>query len=158
MPLGIVQTGGGSLPMRNFTDTTARILEQVPSFEKLAPERLGLGGNGHSDVVVAHMDDGRPPVPVGLVSKTYNLVQHGELIERALKWITSVPGPRCRMIDLSATANYERILAKFDLGEGLSISPDGKPVNLQLLCRTRWMAARRYGRGSDGIGWFAPMA
>ena len=82
------------------------------------------------------MNDGRLPVPVGLVSKTYNLVQHGELIERALKWIKSVPGATVPdQIELSATANFERILAKFDLGEGLSISPDGKPVNLQLVCR-----------------------
>jgi hypothetical protein len=122
--------------MLDFTDTTARILKRIPLFEKLPPEQLGLGENAHSDVVVAHMDNVRLPVPVGLVSKTYNLVQHGELIERALKWIKSVPGATVPdQIDLSATPNFERILAKFDLGEGLSISPDGKPVNLQLVCR-----------------------
>jgi hypothetical protein len=126
----------GGLPMLDFADTTAQILKRIPRFEKLSPELLGLGANGHSDVVVAHMNDGRLPVPVGLVSKTYNLVQHGELIERALKWIKSVPGATVPdQIVLSATANFERILAKFDLGEGLSISPDGKPVNLQLVCR-----------------------
>jgi hypothetical protein len=122
--------------MLDFTGTTSEILKRIPRFEKLGSELLGLGANVHSDVVVAHMNDGRQPIPVGLVSKTYNLVQHCELIERALKWIKSVPGATVPdQIELSATANFERILAKFDLGEGLSISPDGKPVNLQLVCR-----------------------
>lgn len=126
----------GGLPMRDYANTTDRVIQLIPRFEKLAPERLGLGANGHSDVVVAHMEDGRPPVPVGLVSKTYNLVQHGELIERALRWIKSVPEATVPdKIELSATTNFERILVKFDLGEGLSISPDGESVNLQLVCR-----------------------
>jgi hypothetical protein len=126
----------GGLPMLDFSGTTTEILKRIPRFEKLAAERLGMGGNAHADVVVAHMNDGRQPVPVGLVSKTYNLVQHGELIERALKWIKSVPGATVPdQIELSATPNFERIFAKFDLGEGLSISPDGEPVRLQLVCR-----------------------
>jgi hypothetical protein len=126
----------GGLPMLDFTGTTTELLKRIPHFEKLAAERLGMGGNAHADVVVANMNDGRKPVPVGLVSKTYNLVQHGELIERALKWIKSVPGATVPdQIELSATPNFERIFAKFDLGEGLSISPDGEPVRLQLVCR-----------------------
>lgn len=138
--------------MRDFTDTTARVIQKIPLFEKLAPELLNLGANGHSDVVVARMGDGRPPVPVGLVSKTYNLVQHGELIERALKWIKSVPGATVPdQIELSATANFERILAKFDLGKGLSISPDGKPVNLQLVCRNSVDGSTAIGAR---LGWF----
>lgn len=122
--------------MSDYFGTPSEILKIIPRFEKVAPESLGLGANRHADFVVAHFASNGPPVPVGLVSKTYKLVQHGEVIERALKWIKSMPGAtEPERIELSASPNFERILARFGMGENLSISPDSRQVALQLLCR-----------------------
>jgi len=111
--------------------TLDELAREFPRFEKVSPENLGLGPNSHFDLIV------RPDlrIPVGMVSRTYRLIQHEELLTSAVNFVSTVPDATIGKIKASMSQAGERIMLRIDLGESYRIGPDGSDVGLQLLCR-----------------------
>ncbi len=130
-------TRWGSLPLSKWSttsETDART--RLPTFERVSPESFGLGANPNLDIVVRSPGLGSPhPVPVGMVSKTYRIVQHHEILERVCGYAAKIPGATPGQIEVSMTANGERAMFRVDLGDAWSFGPDGNSVGLQIICR-----------------------
>lgn len=125
----------GGLPASLVAGSPEEVLKTLPRFEKVRPEVIGLGPNPSFDMVLARRD-GRPPVPVGMVSKTYHLVQHETVLKQALKFVRTIPQAEVpATIEAHVTPNGERVAFRIDLGQNFAIRPDGQDVILQLLCR-----------------------
>ncbi len=125
----------GGLPVSRVAGSPDAVLKTLPRFEKVRPEVIGLGPNPSFDMVVARWAD-RQPIPVGMVSKTYHLVQHETVLNQALDFVRTIPQAEVpATIDAHITPNGERVAFRIDLGENFAIHPDGQDVILQLLCR-----------------------
>jgi hypothetical protein len=130
-----------------WEETPGDLAKRLPRFEKVAAESLGLGPNTHFDLVV------RPDlrIPVGMVSKTYRLIQHEELLTAALAFVKTVPKASFENVKVSMTAAGERMMMQIDLGESYRVGPDGSNVGLQLLCRN---SVDGSGAVRAHLGWF----
>lgn len=129
----------GSLPM---TERYSGAIEGAPSFlpefDKVAPEAFNLGKNANLDLVVrrpgAQIAD-PAPVPVGMVSKSYRIIQHQEVLRAALSFTQQVPDSQARNVKIHATENCERIVFELMFGSAYAMSPDGHDVGLRLVFR-----------------------
>jgi hypothetical protein len=136
------------MPMTiELEDTPDDLVRRFPRFEKVPSESLGLGPNSHFDLVVR--SDLR--IPVGMVSKTYRLIQHDELLSSAMAFVKRIPKAAVDTIKASMTAAGERMMMRIDLGEKYRIGPDGSNVGLQLLCRN---SVDGSGAVRAHMGWF----
>jgi hypothetical protein len=136
------------MPMEiGLEETPGDLAAKLPRFEKVGAETLGLGRNRHFDLVVR--SDLR--IPVGMVSKTYRLIQHEELLSTAMAFVKTVPNASVAKIKVSMTAAGERMMMNIDLGEKYRIGPDGSNVGLQLLCRN---SVDGSGAVRAHLGWF----
>lgn len=129
----------GSLPMtERYSGEIKGALSFLPEFERAAPEAFNLGKNAHLDLVVrrpgAQAAD-PAPVPVGMVSKSYRIIQHREVLQAALNFTQQVPDSKAENIKIHATENCERIMFEVMFGSAYTISPDGHDVGLRLVCR-----------------------
>ena len=131
----------------DLEETPGDLAAQLPRFEKVGAETLGLGSNSHFDLVVR--SDLR--IPVGMVSKTYRLIQHEELLTTAMAFVKSVPNASVEKIKVSMTAAGERMMMNIDLGKNYRIGPDGSDVGLRLLCRN---SVDGSGAVRAHLGWF----
>jgi hypothetical protein len=127
----------GSIPVRTIQGSSTEILRQLPVFERLDVPRVGLAANPHFDLVVQQPDrPDKQPVPVGLVSKTYQLIQHAAVLTAAQEHLKRLVKKDDEfMVSADLTDTGERVMFYFDLGPDFSISPDGNPVALHLLIR-----------------------
>jgi hypothetical protein len=129
-------TRWGALPMVKFCDDAATVRKQLPLFDRVSTDFLGLGNNPNFDLVVRRPGpDCFFPVPVGMVSKTYRIVQHSEILDRVCGYASKIPGAKPGNVEVSMTANGERVIIHVDLGEAWVFSPDGEPVGMQVICR-----------------------
>lgn len=127
----------GSLPLTHSFDVDGKNgLDRLPIFERVSPKDLGMGDNPNFDMVMRRPGPGSPlPVPVGIVSKSYRLVQHRELLERVFGYAAKIPGAAPVKARAEATLNGERAMFRINLGEQWEFDPDGKKMGLQILCR-----------------------
>jgi hypothetical protein len=111
-------------------------LDQLPVFDRVAPKDLGLGANPNFDMVMRRPGPGATlPVPVGMVSKSYRLVQHREILGRVFDYAAKIPGAGPIKASAEATLNGERVMFRINLGQQWEFDPDRKKVGLQILCR-----------------------
>jgi len=144
----------GALPMTiHKSGPPDEIFKQIPVFSLADPRKFCLGGNPHMDLVMREPAPGssNPPIPVGLVSKTYNLIQHQALLREAVQFVAQTGGSPVDNVQISMTPNCERLFFKINFGEKFKISPDGKDVTLQLLCKN---AVDGTSAVRASLGWF----
>ncbi len=113
-------------------------LSLLPEFDKVAPESFNLGKNANLDLVVRRpgAQTAEPaPVPVGMVSKTYRIIQHHEVLRAALSFTQQVPDSQATNVKIHATENCERIMFELMFGSAYAMSPDAHDVGLRLVCR-----------------------
>jgi hypothetical protein len=125
----------GSIPVYTIKGNRESILRHLPVFERLDTSRFGLASNPHYDLVVRQPRwSDEQPTPIGLVSKTYQLIQHATVLHVAhehLKRLVKKDGEF--LVSAEMTDTCERVMFRFDLGPDFAVSPDGKPVSLHLL-------------------------
>jgi hypothetical protein len=110
----------------------------LPEFDKVAPESFNLGKNANLDLVVRRpgSQTAEPaPVLVGMVSKTYRIIQHREVLRAALSFTQQAPDSQTTNVKIHATENWERIMVELMFGSAYAMSPDGHDVGLRLVCR-----------------------
>lgn len=121
-----------------YTGAIDGALSFLPEFDKIAPESFKLGKNANLDLVVRRPSGqtaDRAPVPVGMVSKSYRIIQHQEVLQAALSFSKHVPDSQVRNVKIHATENGERIMFELMFGGAYAMSPDGHDVGLRLVCR-----------------------
>ena len=103
-----------------------------------APEQLPLvvGENPYYDEVIKLSMAGQPEVPVGIVSKSYKLVQHRELFETAVRALNDTDVPLSQVtVYLTLTKLGGRMALRFVLPKKFGFDPgDGHPLHLRLEC------------------------
>lgn len=123
----------GSLPTAAaISGTPADLVPQIPVFEKLDPRMLGLAGDDYADLIV-RTASGDAPAVVGLVSKSYQLIQHRTVFEHTLDAARKVSGAELGRVDIQMTANGARAMTRVDLGTRFEVGPDSHPVRLHLV-------------------------
>ncbi len=129
----------GSIPMvEKYSGPADGAFGFLPTFDKLPPEDLRLGANTNFDLVVRRPDStskNPAPIPVGMVSKTYRVIQHSEVLASALEFVRKVPNSQVGDVKIHATENGERIMFEMMLGASYTTSPDGHEMGLRLVCR-----------------------
>jgi hypothetical protein len=121
---------------KRFTGPLAEALEIVPEFARFAPDYYPFGPNPNLDLVVRRVGPASPaPVPVALVSKTYRIIQHREVLQAACDFLGQIPDVTVTDVTLHATENWERILFEVMVGGAQALNPDGHAVGLRLVCR-----------------------
>jgi hypothetical protein len=134
----------GDRPLnRRFMLPVREIDTALPRFEKLQEIPGALAPHPHLDFVAARpghaaMSPDQPRrgrTVVGMVSRTYQLVQHADLISRAVRFTLDHLDHTVPEVEIAMTAQGERLLAKLDLGPAFHASPDGKNVRVKLCCR-----------------------
>jgi hypothetical protein len=70
-----------------------------------------------------------------MVSKTYQIVQHRDILSRVCGYAAKIPGASPGKVEMRTTSNGERVMLRIDLGKEWAFSPDGSSVGLQVLCR-----------------------
>ena len=125
----------GTLPMVAVGANGAGRLPELPVFERRAPEEIGLGANPHCDIVVRMPAGESKQVPVGMVSKSYRITQHHEVIKRLEDCLSAIPEAEPGPIKVSMTPNGERVVLEVNLGQRWQIAPDHNTMGLQVICR-----------------------
>ena len=129
------------VPVNEITGTVSDIARRIPKFTRIL---FALGNNGHPaksnpylDMIVQEPLDGNAMrVPVGVVSKSYTLLQHETVFDRSIKAIRAADIELSKIrVDLKLTENGERMELQFFFPEEFSMTPsDGEPVALRLQC------------------------
>ena len=144
----------GGLPLSQEIEASpALVRHQIPLFSRATLGSFGLRENNHGDLIVRlpDTDSSQPPTPVGWVSKTYSLIQHVEVFDAALDFVSQTTGSAVRSVKVMMSENGERFWMKVDFGENYHHSPDGNPVGLQLTCRN---AVDGTSAIRANLGWF----
>lgn len=127
----------GSLPMtEKYSGRIIGVDSFLPEFDKVGPEEFQLGTNANLDLVVRRPSpETNGPVAVGMVSKSYRIIQHREVLRAALDFADQVPNSQMTNVKIHASENWERIMLEFLFGSAYALSPDGHDVGLRLVCR-----------------------
>jgi hypothetical protein len=103
-----------------------------------APDQLPLlvGENPYHDEVFSLSAAGQPEVPVGIVSKSYKLVQHREIFETAVQALHDSDVPLSQVtVYVTLTKFGGRMALRFVLPRKFGFDPgDGHPLHLRLEC------------------------
>ena len=130
------------VPVNQFTGNVDDIAARIPRFIRLP---FAVKNDGHPAKENPYLDmiiresfngDGRQ-VPVGVVSKSYTLLQHQTVFDRAVTAIEAagIKPEEVRRVDLELTEHGERMALQFLFPHKFSITPsDGEPMSLRLLC------------------------
>ena len=119
-------------PASEVTGSLADATPLIPTFD-----RFPFGPNRRLDMIVRHAGaKGNIPLPIGVVSKQYVLVQHASVIaalERALRAADVEPLElRCR---LTLSESGARMAMRVELPERFAFhAPDGHPMALTFEC------------------------
>jgi len=91
--------------------------------------------NDEKDLIVrVWMDGDSSVVPVGMVSHTYQLIQHEDLLDGMICCLgTNGIDGEALEFKATLTANGERAVLRAGLGGAFEISPDGHPTALELI-------------------------
>jgi len=134
-------------PVINAHGTFDQVEALIPKFDRRpfalytappAPDQLPLlvGENPYHDEVFRLSAAGEPEVPVGIVSKSYKLVQHRELFETAVRALHDSDVPlRQVTVYLTITKFGGRMALRFVLPRQFGFDlGDGHPLHLRLEC------------------------
>jgi hypothetical protein len=111
------------------------IMERVPVFEKM-PFALGKAANDYYDMIVSQSKNSSP-VPVAVVSRQYQLVQHHDILEVIAGALEKVNvDPRRVQADLCLSPYGEKMRFRAIIpNHRFAFDPgDGCPVGLRLTC------------------------
>jgi hypothetical protein len=130
-------TDNGTLQPRIYRGDVGEILRHLPTFTR-QPFSLERGrANEYRDVIVRQPMDGVPaPVPVAVVSKSYSLLQHRTVLNKALEALASFGvSPDELEATLGITPYGERMKLSLRLPNQFTYKPKvGSPVAVQLVC------------------------
>jgi hypothetical protein len=115
----------GRRPFALYTKPAGR--EEVP---------FVTGENPYFDEVLRLSHSGEQEVPIGIVSKSYKLIQHRELFEITVKALDEADVPLSLvMVSLTFSKFGGRMALRFVLPERFSFDPgDSHPLHLRLEC------------------------
>lgn len=129
-------------PVALYQGTLTEIEDCIPTFERHAfdlptiPERL-TRANGHLDTIVRlPFGDDDACIPIGVVSKNYELVQHTAVLRVATKALAAAQiAPTDVRADLALSEHGERMALSLFLPGRFTFDPgDGCPMALRLEC------------------------
>lgn len=126
-----------SLPVFDQTGSFGDMSESVPQFERLPFESPNGGTpNSYFHVVSRKAHGNLPAVPVGLVSPTYQLIQHGEIFAAIRKAFTNQEFDVDKLTcNATFTAHHERMELRIAFPKKYTADVgDGNPIGLQLCC------------------------
>lgn len=136
----------------NLDGSPDHVRSQLVQFKRAELQLFGLGENDNFDMVVSDSEDAlKAPSPVGLISKTYSLIQHRAVFDRAIDFVSQATNRPVENVRVSTTSHGERFWMRVNFGEGFRIAPDGSDVGLQLLCRN---AVDGSSAVRAELGWF----
>jgi hypothetical protein len=129
------------VPVNEVTGSVNEIAARIPLFTRMP---FAVKNNGHPakenpylDMIVQGPFNGNTQqVPVGVVSKSYTLLQHKTVFDRAKKAIKAADIELEEVrVDLKLTEHGERMALQFLFPEDFSITPsDGQSMSLRLQC------------------------
>ncbi len=121
----------GAIPL--FCRRPFALYTAPPATDQLA---LVTGENPYFDEVVRLNESGAQDVPVGVVSKSYKLIQHRDLFEAMVKALHELDVPLENVaVILSLTKFGGRMALRFILPEKFGFDPgDSHPLRLRLEC------------------------
>jgi hypothetical protein len=129
----------GGLPMHPHPASTLdEAIASLPKFTK-APTH-GFPGFSSNEHRVFVLSDTAEKTPVAMVSNTYQLVQHAEILAGAKNFLRVVKCPSDARARFHLSPHGERMVAQVELGDRFAAHPDGHPIRLHLL---PWRSLRR---------------
>ena len=147
------------VPVDECSGTLGEIAKKIPQFTR-KPFALS-DSNGHPakqnpffDMIIREPLNGEADrVPVGVVSKSYSLLQHTEVLSRAtVAMEESGIKPDEIRADLKLSQNGERMSLQLLFPERYSMMPgDGRPMLLRLLCNNSVDGSLNF---AATLGWF----
>lgn len=126
-------------------------ISNLPRFSTASLESMGFEASPHRKLVVADPQKGDRPNLIAMVSPTYHLVQHHEILEAAKAFLKQIECTPSGPVGFEMTRNGERILASIDLGDSHLCKPDGHPLSLRLHCTNTVDGS---GSMCANLGWF----
>ncbi|MDR3746668.1 MAG: DUF932 domain-containing protein [Acidobacteriota bacterium] len=134
-------------PVVQHHGTYDQVAEEIPYFGRrafglytapAAEDELPfvMGENPYYDEVIRLHEVPDQVVPVGIVSKSYKLIQHRELFENAVRALDEAKVPLSKVsVFLTLTRFGGRMALRFVLPEAFGIDPgDSYPLRLRLEC------------------------
>jgi len=146
-------------PVTRYEGLLPEVEAVVPVFERLpfAVEQVSRGrhaANERLEMIVRKASGaGDAPLPVGIVSKEYALVQHREVVAAAGQSLLRAGiDPRSVRVALRMTQYGERMAVSFFMPEEYRYDPgDGRPMGLRLECVNSVDGSTRF---RAMMGWF----
>lgn len=129
------------LPVHHWDGSYDEIIERIPAFDRrpfaFETQPSGLSENQFYDLIVRRaVESDKVEVPVGVVSKSYSLIQHRDIATEARKAAEGL-GIDCNSLkcSLSLTDYGERMALFLQLPGDYEFDPgDGHPMTLRLCC------------------------
>lgn len=134
-------------PIIHHQGTYDQVADAIPLFGRrpfaLYTKRMGrdelplvIGENPYFDEVLRLSRSGDHEVPVGVVSKSYKLIQHRELFETTVRALDEADVPlNLVMVSVTLSKFGGRMALRFVLPERFSFDPgDSHPLHLRLEC------------------------
>ncbi|MGZ8190892.1 MAG: DUF932 domain-containing protein [Methylococcaceae bacterium] len=129
-------------PVTSYSGTINEILAHIPEFERrpfaLPTHQDSINENAFMDMIVRKPISERDPteIPIGVVSKSYQLVQHRQVIDTIVNAVTKVGiEPDQVKAELLMTQYGERVGLHIQFPDEYTIDPgDGNPLALRLGC------------------------
>ena len=127
-------------------------LQNLPGGEAQTPKPTGI--NQFWDMIIRMpLNDTESETPVGIVSKTYRLVQHQELFNGVAQALSqSDINPKEVRVELTLTAYAGRMAAKFILPERFAFNAGEKELKMNLLFEC-WNSVDGSSRLIITLGW-----
>ena len=134
-------------PVVQHSGTYDQVAEEIPYFGRrafalytapAAEDELPflMGENPYYDEVIRLHEFQEQVVPVGIVSKSYKLIQHRDIFESAVRALDEADVPLSKVsVFLTLTRFGGRMALRFVLPEAFSFDPgDSHPLRLRLEC------------------------
>ena len=123
-----------SSPVGIYAGSVEETRKRVPSFER-RPFASSTAANSHMDMIVRLALEA-PEVPVGVVSKSYVLIQHEAVFDSIVAVLDAAGIPPAELkVSLTLTEYGERMELRVLFPDFFQFDPgDGNPTGLQLRC------------------------
>ena len=114
--------------------TLHELVENIPSFNRV-PFSLGGPSNKYYDLIVRPEPADKAPIPIGVVSKKYRLIQHRELVNHIVQGMNKLQLQPDRAAAELCLTDYGARMRLRVLFPGYSLDPgDGQDVSMRLVC------------------------
>lgn len=125
----------GGLPANSYEGSVEAIRAILPEFERHPFSHSSGGDNAYCDVILRRPLTDEKPVPVGIVSKQYSLLQHRDVLDHAVRVLGEAGiSSQDVKVRLEMTGYGERIELNLILPEAFNLDPgDGHPIATRLI-------------------------